>query len=109
MTTNPSSPQDEPKIPTEDEIAALPRGARVAFAARCARRVQPLFTHFWPDAPRKHVEAIDNAITLAERRFEGSRSASVNVYADAARAAARADDAAADAAYADAPAAYAAA
>jgi hypothetical protein len=31
-------------IPTKGEIAKLPRWARVAFAARCARRVQPVFT-----------------------------------------------------------------
>ncbi len=30
---------DPPSLPTEDEIAKLPRWARVAFAARCARRV----------------------------------------------------------------------
>ena len=30
------------KLPTEDEIARLPRWAIVAFAARCARRVLPL-------------------------------------------------------------------
>ncbi len=30
-------------IPTEKEIGQLPRWAQVAFAARCARRVQPLF------------------------------------------------------------------
>jgi hypothetical protein len=31
------------EIPTEEEIAKLPRWARVAFAARCARRALPLF------------------------------------------------------------------
>lgn len=29
-------------LPTADEVAALPRGARLAFAARCATRVLPL-------------------------------------------------------------------
>ena len=29
------------KPPSEEEIARLPRWAHVAFAARCARRVQP--------------------------------------------------------------------
>lgn len=37
--------RDPPNIslPSEEEIAALPRWARVALAARCARRVVPLF------------------------------------------------------------------
>ncbi|MCE9567598.1 MAG: hypothetical protein K8U57_36825 [Planctomycetes bacterium] len=35
-------------LPTEDEIAKLPRWARVAFAARCARRVLPLFLYLKP-------------------------------------------------------------
>jgi hypothetical protein len=33
---------DEATLPTEEEIAQLPRWARVAFAARCAARVLPL-------------------------------------------------------------------
>jgi hypothetical protein len=48
-------------IPTEDEIARLPRWARVAFAARCARRVLPLFRHHW----------------VADHRFERTRGAEV--------------------------------
>lgn len=34
---------DEVTLPTIEEIAALPRWAKVAFAARCARRILPLF------------------------------------------------------------------
>mgnify|MGYP001476120194 CR=1 FL=1 len=56
---------DEPRLPTEEELRTLPRWAAVAYAARCARRVQPLFTHFWPDAPPEHVEAVDKAINCA--------------------------------------------
>ncbi len=62
-------------VPIEKEIAALPRWARVAFAARCARRVQPLFQAFWPEAPPEHVAAVDTAITLAERAAAGSAGA----------------------------------
>lgn len=47
--------------------AILPHWARVAFAARCARHVQPLFTQLWPDASPEHAENIDLAIRLAEQ------------------------------------------
>lgn len=57
---------EELKVPSEDEIRELPRWARVAFAARCARRVQPLFLRFWKNAPRESVEAIERAIAFAE-------------------------------------------
>ena len=56
----------EAQLPTEEEIAKLPRWARVAFAARCARRAQPLFQKHWPDAPEEHVSAIEKAIHIAE-------------------------------------------
>ncbi len=53
-------------LPTEAEITKLPRWARVAFAARCARRVQPLYgTNTPPPIPR-YIEAISRAIRLAE-------------------------------------------
>ena len=57
----------EPQLPTEDDIKQLPRWARVAFAARCARRAQPLFKKHCPDAPEKHDIAIETAISLAEQ------------------------------------------
>lgn len=56
----------EPTLPTRDEIKLLPRWAEVAFAARCARRVQILFVSQWPDAPREHIDAVDRAIAYAE-------------------------------------------
>jgi hypothetical protein len=58
---------DKVKLPTKKGIAELPQWARVAFAARCARRVLPLFKHFWKDAPQKHVVAVTRAVELAER------------------------------------------
>lgn len=45
----------------------LPHWTRVAFAARCARRVQPLFAEAWPDATPGRVEAVERAIVLAEQ------------------------------------------
>jgi hypothetical protein len=35
-------PKRKPVLPTASEVAALPHGARVAFAVRCAARVRPL-------------------------------------------------------------------
>lgn len=58
--------EQKPQIPTREQIAKLPMWAQVAYAARCARRVQPLFLTAWPDAPQEPIEAIEKAITLAE-------------------------------------------
>ena len=95
----------------KEKLTGLPRRAVVAFAARCARRVQPLFVAAWPDAPQKHLDAIEKAIVLAERYGQGDKitaaDAYADAYADAVAYAARAADARAAAAYADA-AAYAA-
>ena len=52
--------------PTELEISELPLQARVAFAARCARRVLPLFRYGRPDAPPEHAKALSHAIRVAE-------------------------------------------
>jgi len=60
------------EIPTKEEIEQLPRWARVAFAARCARRVQPLYVIAWPDAHKNHIRDIDAAITLAEEAAENA-------------------------------------
>ncbi len=49
-----------------EAIVELKRCARIALAARCSRRVQPLFASAWPGAPKQHLRAVDNAITLAE-------------------------------------------
>jgi hypothetical protein len=64
----PSEPIGAPevKLPTREEIARLPRWAQVAFMARCARRVLPLFKFSWPAAPAEYVAAIARAIELAE-------------------------------------------
>lgn len=55
------------EIPTTKELKTLPCWARVAFAARCARRVQPLFRAAWPQAAKEHIETVDTAVTAAER------------------------------------------
>lgn len=116
----------ETRTRDREALARLPRWACVAFAARCARRVQPLYKLAWADAPdrERHVAAIDRAITLAESCAGAAADAGAGAAADAvdaraadaANAAARAAGyaagyaAAADAdADADAAAAYAAA
>jgi hypothetical protein len=48
-------------------IESLPHWARVAFAARCARRVIPLFERFWPHVPRQRVSDLLACIELAEQ------------------------------------------
>jgi hypothetical protein len=55
----------EPKIPTSEELFQLPRWACVAFAARCAKRVRPLFDLAWPDAGERYRRAVDWAISVA--------------------------------------------
>jgi hypothetical protein len=52
----------------------LPHWTRVAFAARCARRVQPLFAQAWPNATPDRVTAVEQAIALAERSAAEQRA-----------------------------------
>lgn len=52
---------------TKSELRWLPRRACIAFAARCARRVQPLYAHFWPQATMSYQDAVDQAMEAAER------------------------------------------
>ncbi len=56
----------EVRLPSADELRALPKWANVALAARIARRVQPLFDWGWPRAPEKYVIAIDSTIEFSE-------------------------------------------
>jgi hypothetical protein len=64
-------------LPVEDEIAKLPRWARVAFAARCARRVLPLFFLFRPDAPNDRYTTLRRAIEMAEGAAGGDDRADI--------------------------------
>ena len=59
----------------EARFRKLPRWAIVAFAARCARRAQPVFDLGWPAAPRNYIEAIDHAIAIAEKNAATARAA----------------------------------
>lgn len=57
---------DEATLPTVEEIARLPRWARVAFAARCARRSLPLFRSGWPDAPAQSISILEEGVQKLE-------------------------------------------
>ncbi len=48
-------------------LSRLPDRVCVAFAARCARRVQPIFREDWPSAPESLCKLVERAIQLAER------------------------------------------
>ena len=57
---------DRNKSPTRVDLSALPHFARVAFASRYARRVQPLFSFFWPGAFPRLVSGQNKALVLVE-------------------------------------------
>lgn len=82
----PTPAEPEPTLPTKEELQKLPRRACVAYAARCARRVQPLFDLPVDHPDRiKHLQAVEAAIT---RATAGSTSVIDSNSADAAGAAA---------------------
>lgn len=55
-------------LPSEEEIAVLPRWAQVAFAARCARRVLPLFAlYHWPHPGAVNLHVLRLGVGSAER------------------------------------------
>lgn len=53
-------------VPVYDEIRNLPSWVRVAFAARCARRVSQLYHPAWPKVIEKYITEIEKAVRLAE-------------------------------------------
>ncbi len=97
----------EAKLPTEEDIAKLPRWARVAFAARCARRALPLFAQSWPDAPSVHLKAVEQAVLAAEHAAYARGGAAYVGHAAAVAASAARDVAAHAAAHVAHAAAYA--
>lgn len=58
--------EDERSLPTEASLEALPTRAVVAFGARCARRILPMYQVAWPTAPAEMVEQMDEAVRCAE-------------------------------------------
>jgi hypothetical protein len=57
------------------EMQSLPHWARVAFAARCALTVEPLFRRAWPNATAERQESVRAAIQLAEQSAATGRAA----------------------------------
>lgn len=68
--------QNPPVLPTEDEIAKLPRWARVAFAARCARRVLPLFLIGRPFPHERWYSSQDPQWSLSQAERSAAAGAS---------------------------------
>ena len=56
------------------KLNRLPRWAVVAIAARCARRVQKLFSE-WPGATKNMYELIERSIAMAETAGHANREA----------------------------------
>ena len=53
-------------LPTDEEIAELPRWARVAFAARCARRVLTILDETWDSGKPTPINHVGWAVGVAE-------------------------------------------
>lgn len=104
---------DRRELPTEDDLKTLPLRAIVAYAVRCAKRVQPLYAGAaWLPGFAEHEAAVERAISLAQNFCLGQDVSAID---DAVAAAAAAEaaawvaaDAAKAAAFAAAYAAYAA-
>src|SRR5580658_9954003 len=58
-----------PEFPpiTEEGMRALPRWARVAFAAKCGRRILPLLRRFWTNSDQEALTSFEKAVVLAEQ------------------------------------------
>lgn len=56
-------------------VGQLPHWARVMFAARCARQVEPLFDVNWPSAAPQRRDSLNRVITLAENSAAEGRPA----------------------------------
>jgi hypothetical protein len=100
---------DQLWLPTEEELKRLPLRAFVAYSARCARRLQPLFGCLRNTADfAEHEAAIEAAISIAEKFCRGevgyasfaADDAALAIALDAARAANQAYAAACAAAHA---------
>ena len=60
-------PREVPIVLPLRELLRLPRWAVVAFAVRCARMVEPLFSKEWSQAPKRHTDALSQMLDIAER------------------------------------------
>ena len=55
----------------KQKLTGFPDKVCVAFAARCARRVQPLFLVSWPEAPQRLYHLLDGALETVEDSIRG--------------------------------------
>jgi Domain of unknown function (DUF4375) len=65
-TSSDSRIVETPDTETSEPGSDLPRWARVAFYARCARHVLPLWEEAWPAAPLEYRAVVEQTISLAE-------------------------------------------
>jgi hypothetical protein len=63
-----------PSIPEKGKIDKLPHWARVAIAARCARRLQPLLGRVWTNVSQEDIETIESAISAIENAAVNART-----------------------------------
>ena len=69
IALHPRGPKPDPNrplVPTETEVASLPRWARLAFAARCARRLLPLLPLETSD-DRGYATHVADLVTAVEQ------------------------------------------
>jgi hypothetical protein len=61
------------QILKKEKIAELPVFAMISFAARCVRRVKPLFGTSWSKMPGEYIQIIENSIALVEKTAESGQ------------------------------------
>jgi hypothetical protein len=84
-------------LPLKDEVIKLPKWARVAFAARCMRRVIPMYRHHMPTASDTDLDALWRSIEAGEQAAElALDTSSISAMADGLRVAGQALQNAAD-------------
>jgi len=83
-------PERRRRLCTTDIVARLPLLAGVAFSARCARRVEPLFLRV-ETVSSEHKRVLRKAILVAESFAAGAATDRSHLYAAAAHAATTAD------------------
>ena len=59
--------RNPPVLPSEEEIAALPRWARVALVVRSVRREFPLYRHLWSTGNEQYIQLERRTLDVAEQ------------------------------------------
>ncbi len=58
------------RIPSDKDIAGLPKWARIAFAVSCVQQTMPAVRMFWPDVPSDTLKTLQRAIELVAHACE---------------------------------------